>query len=995
MLAAQSHHFPSPSTQSNPSSPTFPHRESLSLNGSGLSLSMRPSPPIGPNPGLSSFSPTIERRGPSGGAGSASGTGPGAVQGWDDEHVASWLGQVGAGQHAELFAKNDIRGGVLLDVDQSALKEMGIRSVGDRVRIAVAIKQLRQKCQPSRQIIDRFPSPTRSTFAHQNGTDFSRSSGLGRGSGRVPPPLHLTQSNADLPLAYQPSSRPTATSARSIPPLLPPPRSQPPPPPNGRSPPTQNQPLPRTSGGPPSISTTAASPTQANGSSSAYTEYGIPRVSSASSLSGYRATSASPSSTDRTRPPTGVVPARPSTSAQAGAPAQHRKPGSNVSALGQQRPSTTSSTSSYAHNQPLSSHPYATSGSPTQEGFNVPSYGRAPGGGAAAGPSHLKLSLLPSPAIAPGAALSPVSEGYSTRTGFSRPTTPAGAGTPSGSQPSSSLDAVMRKAIKFVADDGVTKMVAVADCLTGREVLVRVLRKFGKIGPSEGGDDLDTEGWAAYTAASDGGLRMLSEVELHGICQNVNAPERARGLAIQRIHQAKQNRKLQWMLGEANPTISSRPGGVAGTSPTSPNYLGVNVPYTNVEPASPSGSSSGGSERRMSAEPSSMTQQERGKMNRASTISVMSGLGAGEYLDVAQPASQSPSSGANDQSGRKLRNFFGQRPPSELIATHLTEYFPKAEKNKLLSKQVRQSMRRSMVRRDSRSSAMTAPMPVGTSWENAPDRYSLSPSAESRFSGSSGGSSGMNLPVNSTNPEDGSLTSIPMPPRPGRMSSGSGRAPALAPPDEEAEEDDELGDTRSVSSSLLAKAGRRTSRASYSSRLSVSRKDSDSASIITVDDVTAELEHRRASMASFVESDDEPEPVYIPGLAHHLRPPSIALSRDDDFDEEDEDEEEDESTEDESEEEAEVVADKPTKAGPKWIKGALIGVGAFGSVFLGMNPLSGSLMAVKQVELPTGNSHNEERKKGMLDALEREIELLKVLRHESMYNLLTAFCANS
>lgn len=67
----------------------------------------------------------------------------------------------------------------------------------------------------------------------------------------------------------------------------------------------------------------------------------------------------------------------------------------------------------------------------------------------------------------------------------------------------------------------------------------------------------------------------------------------------------------------------------------------------------------------------------------------------------------------------------------------------------------------------------------------------------------------------------------------------------------------------------------------------------------------------------------------------------------------------------------------------KWIKGALIGAGSFGSVFLGMNPIMGSLMAVKQVELPTGNSHNEERKKSMLEALEREIELLKVLQHES------------
>ncbi len=42
-----------------------------------------------------------------------------------------------------------------------------------------------------------------------------------------------------------------------------------------------------------------------------------------------------------------------------------------------------------------------------------------------------------------------------------------------------------------------------------------------------------------------------------------------------------------------------------------------------------------------------------------------------------------------------------------------------------------------------------------------------------------------------------------------------------------------------------------------------------------------------------------------------------------------------------------------------------------------MDAHSGLLMAVKQVELPTGSARNEERKKGMVDALEREIELLK------------------
>ena len=53
-----------------------------------------------------------------------------------------------------------------------------------------------------------------------------------------------------------------------------------------------------------------------------------------------------------------------------------------------------------------------------------------------------------------------------------------------------------------------------------------------------------------------------------------------------------------------------------------------------------------------------------------------------------------------------------------------------------------------------------------------------------------------------------------------------------------------------------------------------------------------------------------------------------------------------------------------------------------------MNAANGSFMAVKQVELPTGDSRNEARKKGMLTALEREIELLKVMSHDNIVQYL-------
>lgn len=78
----------------------------------------------------------------------------------------------------------------------------------------------------------------------------------------------------------------------------------------------------------------------------------------------------------------------------------------------------------------------------------------------------------------------------------------------------------------------------------------------------------------------------------------------------------------------------------------------------------------------------------------------------------------------------------------------------------------------------------------------------------------------------------------------------------------------------------------------------------------------------------------------------------------------------------------------PEKSTFRWVKGALIGSGSFGQVYLGMNASNGSFMAVKQVELPTGNSHNEERKKAMLSALEREIELLKEIQHSNIVQYL-------
>src|SRR5690606_28760659 len=63
--------------------------------------------------------------------------------------------------------------------------------------------------------------------------------------------------------------------------------------------------------------------------------------------------------------------------------------------------------------------------------------------------------------------------------------------------------------------------------------------------------------------------------------------------------------------------------------------------------------------------------------------------------------------------------------------------------------------------------------------------------------------------------------------------------------------------------------------------------------------------------------------------------------------------------------------------GIQWIQGSLIGSRSFGSVYLALNALTGGLMAVKRVEMPSSTGTQEARKQIMLDALQHEITLLR------------------
>jgi len=57
--------------------------------------------------------------------------------------VGDWLQSIGCGQYVDVFRRNNINGENLMDMDQQMLKEMGIKKIGDRVRIGAQAKVFR------------------------------------------------------------------------------------------------------------------------------------------------------------------------------------------------------------------------------------------------------------------------------------------------------------------------------------------------------------------------------------------------------------------------------------------------------------------------------------------------------------------------------------------------------------------------------------------------------------------------------------------------------------------------------------------------------------------------------------------------------------------------------------------------------------------------------------------------------------------------------------
>ncbi|KAJ2222716.1 ATP binding, partial [Coemansia sp. RSA 518] len=65
---------------------------------------------------------------------------------WNEHRVCQWVREQGFGKYENAFRENVVTGEALVELDYGLLKELSVRTVGERVRLNLAIRQLRQQC---------------------------------------------------------------------------------------------------------------------------------------------------------------------------------------------------------------------------------------------------------------------------------------------------------------------------------------------------------------------------------------------------------------------------------------------------------------------------------------------------------------------------------------------------------------------------------------------------------------------------------------------------------------------------------------------------------------------------------------------------------------------------------------------------------------------------------------------------------------------------------
>ncbi|PQE16668.1 STE STE11 kinase protein [Rutstroemia sp. NJR-2017a BBW] len=459
--------------------------------------------------------------------------------------------------------------------------------------------------------------------------------------------------------------------------------------------------------------------------------------------------------------------------------------------------------------------------------------------------------------------------------------------------------------IRVISSKGVTKVVKVADCNSCDEVMRLTLRKFGY----REDHDRNYCFWVLAGVDPDPSqCRRLPEAELWRIIKDQRRAERNR-LILRKIHAGEPGdeelqRAASIALEEATTTHNRAIETMDNkrSQQKVQKMLGESWNDNLLHPLSPASFQSTGSNL-------SITERERNVYNAAK--------------DLERPPPADSRDTARYRPGKKggLRHFFGQRPPSELITSDLTTYFPDHPREEI-DRTARLSLRRS-----TRLSKVNSRLSVASNLSFA--------------------SSVADAP--------------PMPTIADTWLNGNSQLAKIRPLDLSRANSSRFRD--SVASSLLGPVQEESpiepNRKSYVSFDS----GSDTTNVnVTTDDGSSVRE------SYFEDGSTE--------AGDSLKEITQALNNDgEDLDEE-----------------LESFLQGDSWDDSKWMKGALIGQGSFGSVYLALHAVTGELLAVKQVETPSpgANTQNDARKKSMIDALKREISFLRELQHPNIVQYLGA-----
>ncbi|OQD74360.1 hypothetical protein PENDEC_c011G02066 [Penicillium decumbens] len=451
--------------------------------------------------------------------------------------------------------------------------------------------------------------------------------------------------------------------------------------------------------------------------------------------------------------------------------------------------------------------------------------------------------------------------------------------------------------IRVIYTGGQTKVINIRHCKTPDEIIINVLKKL----------QLPEHQYRNYCFYILDGLdadvsncRRVTEAELTEICEGVNKSERGR-LILRKIH-----------AGEPDIDEVRRASQIAVDESQATHRLAL--------------------DKSTSRQKSKIQQLTGESWHTLNTKQPLSPVGARHRTSPTNGRNESDVSPNGERNPvAKLRSFFGQRPPSEMIIHELQSFFPSHDKEDI-AKTMRRSQRLS--RAASRLSVVSN-YSVASSLKDAPPLPPLPP-----------------IP--------------PMPNIADTWFQHQGGAQAARP-------------SRPLSTKF------NLPQASY--------RDSIASSSLQPLQEESPIEPNRKSYVSFASSSDEPnhsrqsildETASVIATDGHSSNDRSSVIVPDDGDVEDEEEEEDDEN---------LMSDflAGNNFAPKnWMKGSLIGEGSFGSVFLALHAITGELMAVKQVEIPSATKGTEfdKRKNGMVTALKHEIELLQGMHHPNIVQYL-------